>query len=342
MSVATGGTPIDELGEFDLIEQIGRVVHTGRGSGVSLGIGDDAAVWAPRPNRVQLASTDVIVQGYDFQRRWATYEEIGYKALAVNLSDMGAMGATPRIALVTLGMRGGERDSEIIRLYEGMEELARRYRLEIAGGDVTRAQSMFVSVTVIGDALAGRPLLSRHRAEVGDVLAVTGPLGLAAAGLRVFEQDLEWVDGSPAMKRALLKPVPRVTEGRLLAWAGAHAAIDLSDGLLGDLPKICVASGVSAEVDVVRLPVPSAIRWAFPDWLDLATRGGEDFELLFTAPPEVFERATRAYQRIGLRPPVRIGQITEAGADGPQVMLRQPSGKREPAEAGAFVHFGHR
>lgn len=342
MSVATGGTPVDELGEFKLIEQLSRVVPAVGGSAVAVGIGDDAAVWRPRPGRVQVASTDVIVQGYDFRQRWFSYREIGHKALAVNLSDFGAMGATPRLALVTIGLRGSERDQDIVQLYDGMSELARRYKIEIAGGDVTRANAIFINITVIGDAPAGRPLLLRGGARVGDVLGVTGPLGLAAAGLRVFEQELNWLDGSPAMKRRFLTPEPRVVEGRMLARAGAHAAIDLSDGLLGDLPKLCAASQVSAIVDVVRLPVPSAVRWAFPDWLDLATRGGEDFELLFAAPPEAWSRIERAFRRVSLPLPVRVGEIVAAGEDGPQVTLRQPSGQLEPVEAGAFVHFGPR
>ncbi|HET7035357.1 MAG TPA: thiamine-phosphate kinase [Thermomicrobiaceae bacterium] len=340
MRIPTGGRPVEELGEFDLIEQLGRVLSPKAGSPVTLGIGDDAALWQPRPGRQQVATTDLLVEYVDFRLEWLEWEDLGYKALAVNLSDLAAMGAWPRLALVSLGLRGIERDREIIELYRGMDELARRERVDIAGGDVSKSDTVFISVTAIGDVPLNQRVLTRSGAHVGDVLAVTGPLGLAAAGLRVMQQSIPWVDGSPAMRRAQLRPVPRLREGRLLARLGASAAMDLSDGLLGDLPKLCAASDVSALVDAVRLPIPSAVRWAFPDWLDLALRGGEDFELLFTAPRDVYVKIERAFPRRGLRPPVRIGEIVPRGSDGPEVLLKQPSGVTEAAMPGAFTHFG--
>lgn len=342
MRIPTGGRPIEELGEFELIEQLGQALGSRPGSPVTLGIGDDAAVWQPRPGRAQVATTDVLVEYQDFQLPWLEWEDLGYKALAINLSDLAAMGAWPRLALVSLGLRGNERDREIIELYRGMEELALREGVDIAGGDLSKSDTVFLSVTAIGDVPVNQRLLRRSGAHVGDVLAVTGPLGLAAAGLRVLQQGIPWVEGSPAMRRALLRPTPRLREGRLLARLGASAAMDLSDGLLGDLPKLCAASDVSAKIDVVRLPIPSAIRWAFPDWLDLALRGGEDFELLFTAPREVYVKIERAFQRKGLHPPARIGEIVPPGSDGPEVLLKQPSGVTEAAMPGAFTHFGPR
>ena len=340
MRIPTGGTPIEELGEFDLIQQLDRAISPKEWSPVTLGIGDDAAVWRPRPGRSLVATTDVLVENVDFKREWLEWEDLGYKALVVNLSDIAAMGAWPRIALVTLGLRGTERDREMIQLYQGMDELARRCRVDVVGGDVSKSATIFISVTAIGDVPVHQQVLTRSGARVGDVLAVTGSLGLAAAGLRVLRQELGWIDGVPAMRQAQLRPAPRLREGRLLARLGASAAIDLSDGLLGDLPKLCEASDVSATVDVVRLPVPSSIRWSFPDWLDLALRGGEDFELLFTAPKDVYYRIERLFQRVGLRAPVRIGEIAPPGVNGPEVLLRQPSGLTEPALPGAFTHFG--
>jgi thiamine-monophosphate kinase len=183
-------------------------------------------------------------------------------------------------------------------------------------------------------------LLKRSAAQVGDIIAVTGPLGLAAAGLRTYEFDLRTLDGRPAMRAHFDRPVPRVREGRVLLRSGVRAAIDISDGLYGDLPKICAASNVSALVDAVKVPVPSSVRWAFTDWFDLAVRGGEDYELLFTANPTVFHRACRAFRRLGMPEPIRIGTIEEPGVDGPELKLRKPNGLIEVVEPGGFVHFG--
>jgi thiamine-monophosphate kinase len=183
-------------------------------------------------------------------------------------------------------------------------------------------------------------MLKRSAAQVGDVVAVTGPLGLAAAGLRTYQHDLRTLDGRPTMRDRFDRPVPRLREGRLLLRCGVRAAIDLSDGLYGDLPKICAASNVSALVDAVKIPIPSAIRWAFTDWFDLAVRGGEDYELLFTASPAVFHRACVAFRRLGLAEPIRIGTIEQPDADGPELKLRNPTGRIEIVEPGGFAHFG--
>ena len=230
----------------------------------------------------------------------------------------------------------------MIEFYQGINALARQFQTVIAGGDMSDSpQGIIISVTVAGDAPpAGIPLLVRSAANVGDIIAVTGPLGLAAAGLRVYQHDLGEVDGAPAMRAKFDRPTPRVKEGRLLARCGVRAAIDLSDGLFGDLPKICEASNVSALIDSVKLPIPSAIRWAFTDWFDLATRGGEDFELLFTASPTAFHRVCRAFRRAGLQDPIRIGVIQEPAGDGPELKLRNQSGAIETVEPGAFAHFG--
>jgi thiamine-monophosphate kinase len=172
------------------------------------------------------------------------------------------------------------------------------------------------------------------------VIAVTGPLGLAAGGLRTYLYDLRNLDGRPVMRDHFNRPTPRVREARVLLRSGVRAAIDLSDGLYGDLPKICAASNVSALIDQTKIPVPSSLRWAFTDWFDLAVRGGEDYELLFTASPAVFHRACRAFQRLGLPEPIRIGAIEEPGPDGPALKLRKLDGRVEVVEPGGFVHFG--
>jgi thiamine-monophosphate kinase len=343
MRVPSGGKRIDEVGEFDLINTIKAATwRPGRGQ-VEVGIGDDAAVWRPRPNRRLIATTDMLVENVDFRAGWFEWKDLGYKSLAANLSDVAAMGAVPRLALVTLGLLGSETDRDIVEFYRGVGELANQFNLRVVVGDLSQSPSgVIVSVTVLGESgPSGQPLLSRSAAKPGDVLAVTGSLGLAASGLRVLQQDLRVLDGNPAMVERFTRPVPRIREGRLLVRSGVRAAMDISDGLLGDLPKLCADSHVSATIDLVRLPIPHAIQWAFSDWFDLALRGGEDFELLFTASPLTFARVTRSIERAGLRAPTRIGVIDEAGPAGPSVRLRGQNGLLQEIEPGAFAHFQH-
>jgi thiamine-monophosphate kinase len=283
----------------------------------------------------------MLVENVHFRLDWTDWRNLGHKALAVNLSDIAAMGAVPHIALVSLGLRGSERDREIIELYQGMQGLAHECGVSIAGGDISASAVLTIAITVIGESPGGgRPVMTRSAARPGDVLAVTGPIGLAAAGLRVVEQGLNVLDGSPAMREAFTRPQPQIAQGRIMACAGVRAAMDLSDGLLGDLPKLCRMSDVSAVVDLPLLPVPASVRWAFTDWTDLALRGGEDYELLLACPPVVFERVCRHFRRFRLREPVRIGEITEPGEHGPIVRLRDAAGQQRDIEPGGFSHFG--
>ncbi|MGA7669873.1 MAG: thiamine-phosphate kinase [Nitrolancea sp.] len=342
MRIPSGGRPVSEIDEFDLIESIRRTLIPHRTERLTLGIGDDAAVWKPRPGHEVVVTNDMLIENVDFRMQWVDFRDLGHKALAVNLSDIAAMGALPRVAIVSLGLRGDERDREVIEFYQGLNGLARQFRTVIAGGDISDSPlGVVISVTVLGEASsAGKPLMVRSAAKAGDVVAVTGPLGMAAAGLRIYQHDLRDIDGAPAMRTHFDRPTPRVREGRLLARCGVRAAIDISDGLLGDLPKICESSGVSALIEATKIPIPSSIRWSFTDWFDVATRGGEDFELLFTANPTVFHRVCRAFRRAGFNAPYRIGEVQPAGPDGSEIKLRQQNGKIELVEPGAFVHFG--
>jgi thiamine-monophosphate kinase len=342
MRVPTAGRRVRDIGEFRLIDIVTAVVAGSQPGRLSIGIGDDAAVWRPSRGRHIVLSTDTMIEDEHFRLGWGDWKSLGHKALAVNLSDMAAMGARPRLALVSLGLTGGERDREVADLYRGMVALGDEHGTAVVGGDTSVSETaVMISVTVIGEAVGGSDtVMRRSAARVGDLIAVTGPLGLAAAGLEVLEQDLKTLDGGPAMEEKFLRPIPRVKEGRILARLGVRSAIDLSDGLLGDLPKICEQSGVSAEIDELKLPVPLSVRWAFEDWFDLALRGGEDYELLFTAPPSMFRRINRNFRRAGLREPYIIGKIIPASDEEPSVRLRTMTGQAEEIEAGAFSHWG--
>jgi thiamine-monophosphate kinase len=340
--VPTAGKRIRDIGEFKLIDIVTAVVAGTQPGRLSLGIGDDAAVWRPSPGRHIVMSTDTMIEEEHFRLDWGDWKSLGHKALAVNLSDLAAMGARPRLALVSLGLTGGERDREIADLYRGMVTLGTEFKTAVVGGDTTTSETaVMISITVLGEATGGPDsVMKRSSAREGDLIAVTGPLGLAAGGLEVLDQELRTLDGGPAMEEAFLRPRPRVREGRLLARSGVRCAIDLSDGLLGDLPKICSQSELSAELDELKIPVPLSIKWAFQDWFEVALRGGEDYELLFTAPPSMFRRINQSFRRAGLRLPTVIGRMVSAGESTPGVRMRVPSGQMEELEAGAFAHWG--
>ncbi|MFN8123224.1 MAG: thiamine-phosphate kinase [Thermoleophilia bacterium] len=254
--------------------------------GVSVGIGDDAAVLDGDP-AVVLAH-DMVVQDVHFRLGTASPRDIGHKALAVNLSDVAAMGASPVAALVGLGVPRGAPAGLVEEVYAGMEELAARWGCTIAGGDTTSAAELVLGVTVVGRMAPGvRPVL-RSGARPGDVLWVTGPVGASAAGLRLLE-DPSLGAADPALVAAHVRPVPRVREGLAVAAAGAHAMLDCSDGLAIDASRLAAASGVRVVLELDRVPVAggvAAVAAALGVAADVfAATGGEDYELIVAAPP---------------------------------------------------------
>lgn len=342
MRVASGGRPLSQVGEFQLIDIIDAVVGGFNPSQLRLGIGDDALVWQPHPGSDLVVTSDMLVQNVHFRMEWLEdWQSLGHKALAVNLSDIAAMGVQPKLAVVALGLTGHEHDRDVADFNRGMVTLARRNGVVIGGGDITTAPGgVTVAVTVIGESRrGGRPLMTRSAARPGDWIGVTGPLGLAAAGLRVLQWNYVTLDGNPAMQDAYQRPTPRLREGRLLRRCGVRAAMDISDGMLGDLPKICDQSKVAAIIDLPKVPIPNAIKWSFPDWFDIGLRGGDDYELLFTAAPEVFQKVCRVFRRAGLRPPYRCGEIIPVADGVPQVRVRRADGKYEETEISAYTHF---
>lgn len=341
MQMAAGARPISEVGEFGLIEGISHILDSSRvrSSGVVLGVGDDTALWQPRPGRQVAITVDTLVEVVHFRHDWIDAESLGHRALAVNLSDLAAMGARPRVAVVSLGLRGNESDRWVYDLYRGMVALGQRWHTRVIGGDIVSAPAAAtISVTAHGETRPGR-ILRRDQAQPQDIVAVTGPLGLAAAGVRILSAGTLRVDGAPAMLRAHRAPSPRVLHGLLLAAAGVRSAIDLSDGLLGDLPKLCAASNLSAQIEEDALPVPRSVRWGFADWQELALRGGEDFELLFCASPETFERVQQLFRRFRLAPPIAIGTLSRPKDDVPKLTMRCTDQRRIELETGAYDHF---
>lgn len=304
-----------------------------------MGLGDDAAVIRPRGvDEDWVVTTDMLVEGVDFREGWLTPAQLGHKALAVNLSDLAAMGALPRFYLVALGLPPSLSEAWIVSFYRGMNALGEKHRAALLGGDLSRSPGgVQVTVTAIGTAQRST-LLRRSGGQPGDWLYVTGVLGRSAAGLRLLLANN--LRGSTAREREALKahrvPVPRCVVGQWLAASGlVHAMMDLSDGLSTDLPRLCKASGTGAELYADRLPLyEPARRWGAAP-LELALNGGEDFELLFAVPEEAVEDLQHTYPR-RFPPIAAIGRLTR----GRSIVIRTHAGAtpRKLAAAG-FDHF---
>lgn len=300
-------------------------------AGLRLGMGDDCAILRP-PNRSEVVvTTDLMIEGVHFRRDWHTAAAVGHRCLARGLSDLAAMGASPLAAFLSLAVPAedlaGPR-SWVDGFLDGLLSLATRYKVPLAGGDLAQSpRAMFVAdIVLTGSAPMGRALL-RSGARRGDQVYVTGALGGAAAELALLRRR---------KKSGEHLPEPRIAVGKaLLKRKLATACIDLSDGLSTDLDHLCEESGVGAEIEAALLPV-HALAAAARKPLELALHGGEDYELLFTAPP-----GTRVPRSIAGVPVAKIGEITAPRKRGPRVMLvvNGKAGKAEPLPAGGWEHF---
>lgn len=305
---------VSELGESGLIELIAKMVGTSRDENAKawqkliLGIGDDTAAWYG-DTTIQLGKVDSLIQDIHFTLDMTSWEELGWKALAINLSDIGAMGGSPRYALVSLALPDDTEVEDVTSLYKGMVQLARQFGVAIVGGDTNRASIIVIDVFVLGSTKTKKQnLLTRSAAKPGDRIAVTGYLGGAAAGLEMLKNNLRFdKEITTALRKAFLQPYPRVAEGQILVKRGVKAAIDISDGLIRDLGHICQASQVGAHVETDKVPVHPQTKANFGDRaLGMALAGGEDYELLFTARAEVIDKVKAAAPC----PITIIGEIT--------------------------------
>ena len=344
---------LEALGEFGLIGLIRRRAQH-RSPGTVLGIGDDAAVLAPEGDGELLVTTDMLLEGVHFHRRWGRPRDLGRKALAVNVSDIAAMGGVPQHALLGLAIpTDGPSLAELEAMLAGLEEEAERYGVTLVGGDTCGSQSgLVLAVTLLGRVAGGRAL-RRSGATPGDWLWVTGWLGASAAGLLALERGLRpaaaWPADVPrpgwlgageetaiqAAIQAHLTPIPRLRAGQALVGC-ASAMIDVSDGVASDSRHLATESQVTVRVLATRIPVhPGArvmARLTGREPLDLALRGGEDYELLFTAaadPRPVLAAAA---------PDLQVSRIGEV-ATGPGVPILVYGDGREEILAGGFNHF---
>ncbi len=339
-----------QMGEFGLIGRLtaalggdaaaGQVESARLGGGLLVGIGDDAAAWM-QPNAVLVATTDMLVEGIHFNLDWTSWYDLGWKALAVNLSDVAAMGAAPGVALVSLGLRPDTPIADVEAFYAGMQELATVSGCTVAGGDtVSVCSDTVINVAVLGSMPAAEAgtLLRRGHGRPGYRLGVTGFLGASAGGLHALRTGVDvTVSGVGALLDAHRRPQPRLEAGAALRAAGVRCAMDVSDGLLADLGKLCATAGCGATVRADSLPVHPALRSLFPDMaLGWAAGGGEDYELLFAAPHDVMERAVAALMLLGL-PATDIGELVTD----PDVRIVDGAGQSVTIQAPGWDHFGH-
>jgi thiamine-monophosphate kinase len=294
--------------------------------------GDDAAV--TEVSGAVVITVDAAIEGVHFDRATAPLRAVAHKALAGSLSDLAAMGADPGEAYVQLGLPEDATEEDCLALADGLADVACSHGVTVAGGDVTRAPVLLLAVTAVGYAASASELVLRSGARPGDALAVTGELGGAAAAL-ILLRDGKFAAGIPAgiangLRDRQLRPEPRIAAGRALSTAGATAMIDVSDGLGGDALHLSAASGVAARIELSALPVADGVEAvaaaAGLDALELASAGGEDYELLVALPPGRVENARRALEPLGVRL-TAIGEL----APGEGVELIDPDGNaRQP------------
>lgn len=330
-------TPADLTGERRLIEAI-RARVPADPAWLPVGMGDDAAVAVPERGALEVFTTDSLVEGIHFDRRFSTMADVGWKALAVNLSDIAAMGATPRLALLSLALPEEGARADVDGILDGFLALASDARVTLAGGNLAATRGpIVVDVTVVGF-VRPRRVLVRGGARPGDQIYVSGTLGAAAAGLMALRAGDSDQSLSVCMSRHR-RPIPRLRLGILLGRnRAASACMDLSDGLADGVRQICESSGVGAAIDAGVLPIESGARTWFErrgaDAIVEAIGSGDDYELLFTVPRRSRGRlATVVRQAQGLAI-TRIGEITRER----ETVLRR-DGAGEPLPMG-FSHFG--
>jgi thiamine-monophosphate kinase len=320
--------------ERQLVEKIARALSSGKrwAPRLRLGIGDDAAVLSPGGRTEWVLSCDTFLEGVHFRAKTHPPDSVGYKALARAVSDLAAMGASPRFFLLTLALPSSRTGAWLDLFLQAMGHAARELGIHVIGGDSTRSRTVFVSITVLGEIAPGRAL-TRSGARPGDIIYVSGKLGRAQLGLELVLRGQALNHQLRALVQPHLYPKIHIELGAWLARRGiASSAMDLSDGLSTDLGRLCIASQVGAKIYASKIPrvvIPAAAarklgkRKLNP--LELALHGGEDYELLFTVPARMVPQLSQAPGAAGL---TAIGEITRSrrlifvAPDGPDLALK--------------------
>ena len=332
-------TTVHELGEYRLIDRLAQLVEAaGLQPPVAgdfhlrVGIGDDAAAWQVGGGLL-VTTTDTMVEDVHFTQQTTPWSDVGWKVMAANLSDIAAMGALPLGAVVTLGLPGSLPVSAIEAMYAGMLEACHRYRFLLVGGDIVSSPRSFVTVALNG--VCPKQPLTRASAQPGDAVAVTGPLGGSAGGLQLLLSDKQPPHGEAFqhLVRAHRRPEPRLDEAQRLVEAGIRCAMDVSDGLVTDLAKLCRASGVAARVHAPQVPIDPHLTQLIPTKaLQLALNGGEEYELVFAGRPALVRELIAAMPRGAV-----IGEVM-SGPHG-QVTVLDEQGQEMPVTAHGWEHL---
>jgi thiamine-monophosphate kinase len=332
------GVRVSDVGEFGLIELLQKELGVSA-PGITVPNGDDCAAW--QASGTALATTDTMVEDVHFRFRTITWDELGWKALAVNVSDIASMGGSSDYALLTLGLSDSVNVPDLLAMARSLAACGREFSTAVVGGDIVSSpRAFFLTVALYGhvaDDGLGQPM-TRSAARVGDQVAITGWLGRSAAGYRVLNETVAGPAAALAeLRRAHNRPWPRLREGQALRAAGVRACVDVSDGLVADLGHIAEMSGLGIRLRVESLPLSPDVRRVWPaDALHLALSGGEEYELAFTASATVMARAVAAVER--LRTPVTV--VGEVVAEHPgKVVLLWQDGREETAGKGGFDHF---
>ncbi|MBY8914221.1 thiamine-phosphate kinase [Bacillus sp. YC2] len=324
------------MDEFDLIHSI--TPHTLHHTSVDVGIGDDGAVYTASPHFQQIVCLDTMVEDVHFKLEYSSPGDIGYKALAVNISDIAAMGGIPKFYLVSLAVPACWQAPEVQAMYEGMTELAKLYRMDLIGGDtVSASDKAVITVTVIGEVEKGLACL-RSSARPGDVVFVTGDIGSSAAGLALLLRETE---PSACSERDYFiqkhkRPVPRVQVGRFCSQLQRAALNDISDGLASELNEIAEASSVTIEIEENLLPVHPELRKAHSKWKEWALFGGEDFELAGTVSQKEWTWLLDRCKASGV-PIKQVGTVYERKEA--NVLMKTEDQKRIVLEKKGYNHF---
>ncbi|HWC28589.1 MAG TPA: thiamine-phosphate kinase [Dehalococcoidia bacterium] len=336
---------VSEIGEFGLIERLVREfgIHYPPAPGVAhsdlrVGLGDDAVVTARRDGSLIL-TTDTLVAGVHFLPDQSPWEATGWKALAVNLSDIAAMGGTPHLALITLCLPPDFEVEDAVALYRGLHQCAETFGVTLGGGDIVRAPVFSVTVALTGWAqlpqLGEARVLTRDTARPGDVVVVSGTLGDSAGGVKLLEASKIDTAAARRLRDAQQHPQPRVALGRRAVECGLRCGIDVSDGLVQDLGHVATASRVGIRIQASRVPISDALQEVFPsDALGLALGGGEDYELLLIGP----KLAIDSLIGVSETPLTVIGEVFET--DAPHVVVLDEAGREMPLPHGGWNHFG--
>ncbi len=347
-------TPISTIGEFGLIDRLKKLItipldDATVAENLRKGISDDTASYLPTPGKIQLITTDILAEGVHFDLTYTSLRHLGWKTIVASLSDIAAMGGTPRYATIGISIPKKISVEMMDELYEGIAHACRKYSCLVIGGDTTTSfTNMWLVATVIGEADESR-VLYRNGAKPGDYLCVSGHLGASLAGLKIlqrekkrflesggndtFKPDFEIY--TSALEKHLM-PKPRFDISRLLAnYVKTHALIDISDGLASEIHHICQESNTGANVYEHNIPVDGITQRIANEFsespTDYALYGGDEYELLFTLPDEEFQQLERMTKDVSI-----IGRIVKKDQG---IVLIHENGESEPLNPGGWNHF---